>query len=154
MLFDPDIPKPALILGIAGVVPFFLPALATAGGSSELLHQALQLQFGYAAVILSFLGGVHWGRALAGSAEDVNLPRLIWSVIPSLIGWGLLMLPDAKMIAVGFAIAFTLAFIIDSKASKTGWFPEWYGSLRKLLTTAVLVSFILTLTTGLGIVTG
>lgn len=154
MLFDPDIPKPALILGIGSVVPFFLPALATAGGSSELLHTALQMQFGYAAVILSFLGGVHWGRALAGGAEDLNWPRLVWSLIPALIGWGLLMLPDAKMIAVGFAVAFTLAFIIDSKASKTGWFPVWYGGLRKLLTTAILVSFILTVTAGLTVVSG
>ncbi|WP_421882796.1 DUF3429 domain-containing protein [Pacificispira sp.] len=145
-----DIPKPALILGLAGLIPFFAPALGLWSGDPSLIHNALIMQFGYAAVILSFLGGVHWGRALAGDACTPNWARLIWSVTPATLGWALLLLPDAKVILGGFAVAFALAFLVDRKAVAVGMFPAWYGRLRKLLTIGVLTALILTLAAGYG----
>ena len=141
-------PKPALILGLLGLIPFFAPAVTVWSGDAMMIGGALQLQFGYAAVILSFLGGVHWGRALAGDRFGPTGPRLLWSVVPSLLGWALLLAPDSTAILVGFIIAFSLAFLVDLKAVKAGMFPVWYGSLRKILTVGVLAALLLTLAAG------
>ena len=144
-----SIPAPALWLGLAGLIPFVAPVLALWSGDPTLTTGALTLQFGYAAVILSFLGGVHWGRALAGDACKPTWPRLLWAVTPSLLGWGLLLLRDPAMIAFGFAVAFGMAFVVDLKAVRVGMFPPWYGTLRKILTIGVLASMFGTLLTGL-----
>jgi hypothetical protein len=145
---SPSIPKPALWLGLAGLIPFILPALILWFQIPGYSGPALQLLFAYSAVILSFLGGVHWGRALAGDHFLANWTRPGWSVLPSIIGWGLLTLPDVKWIITGFSTAFVMAYLVDMKAVKMGDFPEWYGSLRKLLTVSVLVAFIIVLSSG------
>jgi len=139
------IPKPALILGLLGLIPFFAPVVTLWNGDPMLVGGALSLQFGYAAVILSFLGGVHWGRALAGDRYGPTGPRLLWSVLPSLLGWVLLLTPDISVKLIGFIIAFALAFLVDIKAVKAGMFPVWYGTLRKILTIGVLAALLLTL---------
>jgi hypothetical protein len=144
----PSIPKPALVLGLAGLIPFFAAAggiwLAPGGWASA----SVTVMFGYGAVILSFLGGVHWGRALAGDADaGPEWGRLLWSVTPSLIGWALLFLPAAEA-ALGFAFAFSAAFFVDMRAVENGIFPTWYGRLRKYLTIGVLTAFILVLLAG------
>lgn len=146
---ETPIPRPALILGLSGLIPFFAAAggiwFAPGGWASA----AVTVMYGYGAVILSFLGGVHWGRALAG--DDSAPPewgRLIWSVTPSLLGWALLFLPAAEA-ALGFAFAFSAAFFVDMRAVAGGVFPVWYGRLRKLLTVGVLTAFVLVLAAGL-----
>ena len=139
------IPKPALILGLGGLIPFISPPLLILAGETAVANQALLLQTVYAAVILSFLGGVHWGRALTGDRYGPSWQRLTWSVIPSLVGWLIVFSPTVPVVAVGFAIAFTFAFIVDMQAVKHGMFPVWYGKLRKILTIGVLASMGLTL---------
>lgn len=142
------IPLPALALGLAGLIPFFGPVAVIWVGPAGWASVAVTLLFGYGAVILSFLGGVHWGRALAGdSAAPVAWGRLIWSVAPSLIGWALLFLPPAQA-ALGFAVAFAAAFFVDMRAVAGGVFPPWYGTLRKILTVGVLTAFTLVLLAG------
>ncbi len=152
MLQTDAIPRPALILGLFGLIPFYVPVLVQWGGDPALAGNALTLQFGYAAVILSFLGGVHWGRALAGDRYGPSGPRLIWSTVPALIGWILLLGPDPMSITTGFIIAFALAYIVDYKAVKAGMFPVWYGRLRKILSIGVLVALLLTILSGFGTV--
>jgi hypothetical protein len=84
------LPRPPLILGAAGVLPPLLcvglalvdPTLilpATIGGGL------------YAALILSFLGGMWWMEALL-RRDERGWPYLV-AVLPSLIGWALLVPP-------------------------------------------------------------
>ena len=59
----PDVPPAAAVLGLAGVLPF----VAAAVGSLQpgpLGAFALTALIAYGAVILSFLGGIHWGMAI------------------------------------------------------------------------------------------
>eukprot|EP01037_Dinobryon_pediforme_P036570 gene36569-43578_t len=64
---SPAIPRSALVLGWLGVIPFAVcAALASTGGvvpPGAALH-ALVL---YGVVILSFMGGAHWGLAMAAA---------------------------------------------------------------------------------------
>ena len=59
-----SLPPFAVVLGVAGLIPFVacaIGALALRGDDAERVTLAL---IGYGAVILAFLGGVHWGFAL------------------------------------------------------------------------------------------
>lgn len=145
----PAIPAPARWLGYGGLIPFYAPVLALWIRVPGYELAALQLLFAYASVILSFLGAVHWGRALAGDSVNPDWQRLGWSVVPALLGWGLTLLPDLRLVILGFAIAFALAYFVDGKAVRDGIFPAWYGRLRKHLTAGVEIALILTLLAGI-----
>ncbi|CAB0149487.1 hypothetical protein PSI9734_00052 [Pseudidiomarina piscicola] len=69
-------------LGYAGLIPFLV---FTFGGLLDLYAEhSLRLFVVYSALILSFLGGVHWGLAMA---RDDNPTRMLhWSMLPSILG--------------------------------------------------------------------
>jgi hypothetical protein len=131
-----DVPRPALVLGGAGLIPF----LAGVAGVWTLDYPdfflALNLMMAYAAVVLAFLGAVHWGLALAQEAAG-NWRRLAPSVLPALAGWFALMLPNALGLLL-LAIGFAGAFLADRAAVTANRAPAWYRALRKPLTLVVL----------------
>ncbi|MDX5374373.1 MAG: DUF3429 family protein [Gammaproteobacteria bacterium] len=120
-------------LGYGGLIPFVAGALALAAwpGAEGLLLPAL---LGYAAVILSFLGAVHWGRVLAapGRSDAVNL--LAWGVTPSVLAWCALLLPAGYGLAV-FILLFVLALVVDHRLLGAG--HSAYLALRRRLTAVV-----------------
>ena len=139
------VPLPARVLGLAGLIPFAACAVAVWTPNALLQLEGLRLQLGYAAVILTFLGGVHWGRALAGDgAADTDWRTLGWSVTPSLIAWIALWLPPVPALFI-FIASFGLAFFIDRRAILAGVFPAWYLDLRKVLTLGAILCLAATL---------
>ena len=53
----------------------------------------------YGAVIVSFLGAIHWGLTMReGSVQAV--PSLVWGVVPSLLGWVAVLLGSAWGLAL------------------------------------------------------
>jgi len=133
-----DIPQPALVLGLAGLLPFLATALAAWLVDDRLFTFAVNLQIAYGAIILSFLGAVHWGLALAQD-DAGNWRRLGLSVLPALAGW------LALMIALPFgllllALGFAAVFFADLRTVAAGRAPAWYKALRKALTIVVLLS--------------
>lgn len=148
-----EVPRPALVLGLAGLIPFAACAIAVWTSSPIVQVEGVGLLLTYAAVILTFLGGVHWGRALAGKhagehaeerSGDLNWMRLGWSVTPSLIAWIALRMSPGFTIIV-FIAAFAVAFLVDRHAVRAGFFPDWYLPLRKVLTLGVMACLIATL---------
>lgn len=129
-----DVPRPALVLGFAGLLPFLAgSAGAWAAGYPDILI-VVNLQMAYGAVILSFLGAVHWGLALAQN-DAGNWQRLGLSVLPALAGWVALMVPNPlglMLLIVGFAAV----FFADLRSPRL---PPWYKVLRKPLTLVVIV---------------
>jgi hypothetical protein len=129
------IPKPALILGWAGVLPF--AALTGAAISGFRLPVDAQLALvGYGAVILSFMGGVQWGIALRSPAETRWIGYAV-SVVPALIAWPCLLLPRPWALA-GLIAGFLLLLAYDIWTVRKGWAPDWYAALRLELTVAVV----------------
>ena len=53
----------------------------------------------YAAVILSFMGAVHWGVAMAGTDQQRG-KHFIASVVPALIAWSALLLPQSLALLI------------------------------------------------------
>ena len=100
----------------------------------------------YAAVILSFLGAVHWGFALMSSATPgVQRARLALGVVPSLVGWVGLLVAFAGLITVGLVVqiaGFVGVTIMEGRAAGRGLMPPGYMALRYLLSAVVLVCLV------------
>jgi len=80
-------PVVAILLGIAGLVPFIgcgLGAMARDGEADRMLAALVA----YGAVMLAFLGGMQWGFALPAGADPRRQRwRLVLGVLPALVGW-------------------------------------------------------------------
>ncbi|WP_016853691.1 DUF3429 domain-containing protein [Halomonas smyrnensis] len=123
-------------LGVAGLVPFVvtLPAAYLASPPGQAL--AIQAFLAYGAVILSFLGGVHWGLALAGAGgPEPAGRRLVVGVLPSLVAWpALLLAPPA---AAATLLAGFVALRLYEAGPGAAGLPGDYRRLRTRLTAVV-----------------
>ena len=96
----------------------------------------------YGAVILSFIGALHWGGVMAQHEQVV--PRLAsllygWSVMPALIAWAALLMPD-RVGATVMALCFVACWRIDMRVIKSGLWPAWMARLRLHLTSCAVAS--------------
>lgn len=138
-------PRLALMLGYAGLLPFIGGALGIwlipLGWRSFVLAALLD----YAAVILAFMGAIHWGLAMRAEAADGRAQlQLGLSVIPPLLGW--LALSSGLMMGLVlpiFLLAFVGLYLADLHAVRVGLAPRWYPLLRKPLTLVVCLSLLL-----------
>lgn len=133
-----DVPEAAFVLGFLGAIPFVGLALLSAL-SGVLGTWALGALLAYAAVILSFMGGVHWGWAMA--ADEPSFARLGVSVLPSLLGWvGFLV--AGKLGFITLAAGFAALLWLDLRAIAEGRAARWYRTLRWPLTVIVVASLL------------
>jgi len=145
---EDQIPAAALWLGGGGVIPFVALGLGGHVFGSDYLAASSFALLAYGAVILSFLGGIHWGRAIPLTQKyDDKTNAKLWagmglSVVPSLTAWGALMLPVASGLIV-LAASFAAMLFVDLRVCSTGMLPRWYGRLRVPLTLAVITSLLL-----------
>ena len=89
--------KTVFLLTATGAIPFIALAVAMGLLSAPTNSTAALWLQTYSAVILSFLGGIRWGLALAG--RDPKASTFVLSVWPSLAGWAIL--PPAIILAPG-----------------------------------------------------
>lgn len=122
--------KSAYLLGLAGLIPFV--AL-----TAMMFHSAsISLFLTYSAVILSFLGGIHWGFALQ-QPEWANTRRISLSMLPSLTAWLALALSPQVAIVL-LLVTYSLWWIYDIKQLSN----MSYRRLRRCLTLVVMVCHI------------
>jgi hypothetical protein len=131
----PDVPPAAAVLGLAGVIPFAAGAIGSvyAGALGAFATTAL---LAYGAVILSFLGGIHWGLAIDRS--DPSYTHLGLGVLPSLVGWVALLIGGTWGLLL-LAVAFMAVLVLDLQLTKEGVAPGWFPQLRLVLTNAVVL---------------
>src|ERR1700712_4877548 len=144
------LPILAVVLGLLGLLPFLGCTIGILLFPSEVPAPNLVMAIiAYGAVILSFLGGVHWGFAL-DPAPSVVTPRqavtdrmrLALGVVPSLIGWAALMVAlVASSMGAGLLliIGFVLTTLVETRAHRRGAIPGGYMALRWLLSAVVLL---------------
>ena len=102
----------------------------------------MQELLNYAAVILAFMGAIHWGLAMrADEASDQAPVQLGLSVIPPLLGWFALSLPINLALPV-FFLAFAALYFADVWAVRHGLAPVWYLALRKPISIVVVASLV------------
>ncbi|MCK9691498.1 MULTISPECIES: DUF3429 domain-containing protein [Pseudomonas] len=138
-----SLPKPISMLGYGGLLPFISLALLIpfSGDYRPLFAIAL---VNYGAVILSFVGALHWGFAM--TAQDMKAEqrsgRFIWSVIPALIAWIATLLPmplGCLLLVIGFVVHLWQ----DRQLSRVISLPAWYLPMRLRLTVVASVCLLL-----------
>ena len=129
------IPRAALILGLAGLLPFIAGTLAIHGlmpGIGNTVTGYLILQ-SYGIAILAFMGGCLWGfaaQAGRGGWTDYGL-----AVVPGLWAFAVAFAPDAILALI---LGFVVLQILDMIFRARGLGPAWWLTLRFPLTAVVL----------------
>lgn len=135
------IPRPALLLGLAGLLPFLWAALGILiPAVSDAIVAALGPRFNapfvlisYGTVILCFMSGVLWGFAVK---SDQFLPYLV-STLPAL--WAFFAIGGGERQATSAVlIGFLLVFLFDLQFAQWRLTPPWWLKLRALLTAIVV----------------
>lgn len=148
------IPRTALLLGLAGLIPFvwgaasaLSPALAGFGAQRfGPLFSGTYLSLTYGTVILSFMSGVLWGFATKAQPDEAPLGYVL-SVIPAL--WAFFMVNgDPANAAINLAAGFAGLLLLDWHFWKQGSAPDWWLRLRIGLTTVVLACLAVPVLTG------
>lgn len=139
------IPAAALLLGLAGLIPFFA-GTAAQWGSLPLLSQetGLKLVIVYGAIILSFLGGIRWGTAIGPYDSGRQTVEFSASVLGSLAGLAAVFLPPIPALALLIA-GFLTQGLWDVMSVDAGRLPSWFGGLRMILTAGAVVSLVVAL---------
>jgi hypothetical protein len=137
------VPPPARILGLAGLLPFWGGVLALIVLDEPGRRAALVAVIAYGAVILTFLGAVHWGLALQ-VAREVRWERLGWGVAPSLIGWAAMLIDPAPALLL-LVLGLGAALAVDLRAGAAALFPAWYVALRIALSIGAIAALLLAL---------
>lgn len=130
-------------LGLAGLLPQFTCVAVLYAGPAEWREAALAIAFAYAALILSFLGGMWWGIAAAApAAQRRRTLGWLWiaAVLPSLValacflpwalGWAW---PEPSLVMLGGALLVSLG--VDAKLGALA--PRWWLALRVPLSTGL-----------------
>ncbi len=126
----------AYFLGYTGLVPFVALSLIILMANEQIVSVAKPVLHIYGAIILSFLGGLHWGRI---ASKNHLLPSdkwvLMYSVIPSLIGWFSYIISNIWQESVWIIIiGFILAYFIDRRFIVEGHWRSFMHPLRINLT--------------------
>lgn len=135
------LPPGLVAFGYAGVLPFVACVLPIALLDGEARAFAVRALVAYGAVILSFLGAVHWG-VLLRQPDAAAQARLAIGVLPSLAGWVALLLPDRYALALLVA-AFGGFWLYEHRVVGTALLPGGYLGLRRHLSLAACASLTL-----------
>ena len=139
-----DIPRSALILGLAGVIPFVWGALTLLSDSLAGLGMMYigprfigpYVQLAYGTVILSFMSGVLWGFATKASGAQAAAGYAL-SVIPAL--WAFFMVGGGPVSAgLNLIFGFVGLLFLDAQFARWGLAPPWWMALRVLLSGIVI----------------
>jgi hypothetical protein len=137
------VPIAAALLGGAGLLPLILALFVRLAGGvypdTPIPIVLGGLALSYAALILSFLGGIWWGVA-ATRATPEQMPKLMAiAVVPSLIAWLVVGLawdfPAIASTTLGVTIALTP--LVDRWLARRGLVPAWWMTLRLPLSLAL-----------------
>lgn len=135
----PSAPATAVLWGWLGVVPF--AGLAALAHAPELLtgFDTKSALISYGAIILTFMGGTHWGLAMMTDREKQLSDTFLYTagIAPSLAAF-LAALVGGLSALVILAAGFVGLLIYDLLILPKLGTPNWYLSLRVRLTLAVL----------------
>jgi Protein of unknown function (DUF3429) len=139
------VPRSALLLGLAGLIPFvwgaasqLFPALAdwgTAVLGPRFVGPYVSLSYG--TVILAFMAGVLWGFATRAEGA-VATSGYVLSVLPAL--WAFFFVGGGPVsAAIWLAAGFVGLLGLDALFWRQGLTPDWWMRLRLVLTAGVLL---------------
>lgn len=131
-----------LTVTLISAVPFVVLGVAISariwGENALLIHTLLS----YSTLVLSFLGGIHWGIAVSNFANDKRMANMLIaeSVLPSTLAWGVLLHSGVHIQLLVLTVLFTFVWAIDSVLVGRKIIPLWFFEIRCIITPIVVVS--------------
>ncbi|MGD0103005.1 MAG: DUF3429 domain-containing protein [Rhodopila sp.] len=121
-------PSIVLPLSLLGLVPLIVLACGAVGQIPETAERMLVGLIDYAALILAFAGGVHWGLALVPETIRPAL-RFGAGVLPMIVAWVALVLAQLVAPAVALAvliIGYLATVLTEHRAARRQLVPSRY----------------------------
>lgn len=129
----------ALRLGYAGLVPFVLGAALVWIVHPEVLPYATLSLAAYAATVVSFLGGIHWGIGFREAQPEGRL--FVNGVVPPLVAWAGVMMPaNAGLVVLG--VMLVVCYLMDRGVYQRHGMGHWLTLRFRLSAIASLSCFL------------
>jgi hypothetical protein len=126
-------------LGYLGLVPCVAGALLVWLVRPEAHPYVALALAAYAAITVSFLGGIHWGLALRHNEPPVA--PLVWGVVPALVAWPAVMMPpDSGLVILG--VMMIVCYAVDRRLYPAQGVGQWLTLRFRLSAVASLSCFI------------
>jgi len=139
------LPSPSLVaqrLAHAGLLPFILGALLVwlFGGRYPEEHAFVTYALSaYAALIVSFLGGIYWGFAFRQAEPSSR--TFVWGITPALVAWlGVLMPAHAGLVVQGAMLV--ICYGVDRRLYPQHGAAAWLTLRFRLSAVAALSCFL------------
>ena len=129
----------ALRLYRAGLAPFVLGAALVWVVNAEAHFYATLALAAYAALVIAFLGGIHWGLAMRQSAPPASL--WLWGVAPTLFAWAAVMMPPRSGLIID-GVLLIAGYLVDRKVYPVQGIGRWLTLRFRLSTLAALCCFL------------
>jgi len=132
----------ALKLAYAGLLPFVFGAALIwlfGGYSPEAYYHVTLATSAFAAVTISFLGGIHWGLAFRQGSDDAG--AYIWGVVPSLVAVPALLMPPSSGFVVHGAMLI-ICYLVDRRRYPAFGVGAWLTLRFRLSAVASLSCFL------------
>lgn len=123
-----EVPRAAVLLGGAGLIPFV--GLAVCTWAYPMGGEAGRILTAYGVVILSFMGGCRWGLAAAGMGQGPSTGMLAISVVPALWAWAAWFLLPETGVQIALAVGLIALLAADIALTREGGAPPWWPRLR------------------------
>ena len=134
-------------LAYAGLVPFVAGALLVWAVRDEVQAYVALALSAYAAVVLSFLGGIHWGFGMrqlqpqSRSQSRAASAALVWGVVPSLVAWpAAVMPPRGGLVILGLMLV--VCYVVDRRLYPAQGAAGWLTLRFRLSAVAALSCFL------------
>ena len=131
----------AFLLGMSGIIPFLFCGLMSLATLDPAAGHWVSILAAYGAVVLSFIGAVQWGLAMADPDARSERSRLILGVVPALFGWSAMLMNVFGLAELSLLVligGYVVTIGGEDRASRQGFLPGGYISMRWLLTLLVI----------------
>ncbi len=126
-------------LGQAGLLPFVL-GTALVWLVDERAHGYATLALSaYAALVVSFLGGIHWGVGFSQAQAPAML--FAWGVVPALLSWVAVMMPAAAGLVLD-GVMLVACYLVDRKLYPMVGLGRWLTLRFRLSAIAAACCFL------------
>ncbi len=127
------------VLSSIGLAPliFFTVALVVVGKQSGMVAPIVDAYKTCAAIILSFLAGVHWGVVLNKNGAAISLRTMLVAIAAPLTGWAALFVGEPMCFAL-LIVGFAGQGAWDNFAAHNGLLPGWFSKIRMIMTIFVV----------------
>ena len=131
-------------LGYLAAVPFLGGAVLVLWGGGAMQALAMRALVAYAAVVVSFIGAIHWGFGFAQGAPRRSL--FVWGVTPAILAWLTLLAPPAIGLGAN-ALLLVACYAVDRAVYPSCGAARWLP-LRARLTVIAASSCVIAATAG------